>query len=148
MTDDDPRLEMIKSNAAFVIAELGPLSGFDFGLDRASVAWVEGFIERQRGAADGPESNIVSVLGSYLGEAIIAAAGGRWDETEQGNLGVRFDNGDWCFPFAKVAKQFAGGLEDGESILSFYNVSADIANRDGASALSGWGSNTSGNGSG
>ena len=127
MTEDDPRLAMIRGNAALVVDELGPISGldpFDYGPD--AVAWVDGYIERQRQRMDDPEavSSLVSVLGSYLGEAVIKAAGGAWDVHARDEIGVRFDNGDWCFPFSKVAKQFACGTADGgESILSFYNVS-------------------------
>jgi hypothetical protein len=127
MTEDDPRLAMIRANAALVVDELGPISGiagFDFGPE--SVAWVDGYIERQRQRMTDPNavSSLVSVLGSYLGEAIIQAAGGAWEVHERDEIGIRFDSGDWCFPFSKVAKQFACGTEDGgESILSFYNVS-------------------------
>jgi hypothetical protein len=127
MTEDDPRLAMIRGNAALVVDELGPISGvvpFDFGPE--SVAWVDGYIARQRQRMDDPNavSSLVSVLGSYLGEAVIKAAGGTWDVHERDEIGVQFDNGDWCFPFSKVAKQFAcGTAEGGESILSFYNVS-------------------------
>jgi hypothetical protein len=127
MTEDDPRLVMIRGNAALVVDELGPISGldpFDYGPD--SVAWVDGYIERQRQRMDDPEavSSLVSVLGSYLGEAVIKAAGGAWDVHARDEIGIRFENGDWCFPFSKVAKQFACGTADsGESILSFYNVS-------------------------
>lgn len=127
MTDDDPRLAMILGNSALVVEELGPISGLaGFGYGPESVAWVDGYIERQRQRMDDPDavSSLVSVLGSYLGEAIIKAAGGVWDVHERDEIGVRFDNGDWCFPFSKVAKQFAcGTAESGESILSFYNVS-------------------------
>ena len=118
---------MIRGNAALVLGELGPISGIeDFGLGPESVAWVDGYIERQRGRMDDANavSSLVSVLGSYLGEAIIKAAGGAWDVHERDEIGVRFDNGDWCFPFSKVAKQFAcASAEGGDSILSFYNVS-------------------------
>ncbi len=127
MTEDDPRLAMIRGNAALVVDELGPISGIDgFGYGQESVAWVDGYIARQRQRMDDPDavSSLVSVLGSYLGEAVIAAAGGAWDVHARDEIGVRFDNGDWCFPFSKVAKQFACGAADGgESILSFYNVS-------------------------
>jgi hypothetical protein len=127
MTEDDPRLAMIRGNAVLVVDELGPISGlqpFDYGPE--SVAWVDGYIERQRQRMDDPEavSSLVSVLGSYLGEAVIKAAGGAWDVHARDEIGIRFENGDWCFPFSKVAKQFACGTTDsGESILSFYNVS-------------------------
>ena len=132
MTLDAQRLEMIRANAQLVVAQLGPLSEMVFGYDQASVAWVEGFIERQR---DNPESDesgkarLGSVIACYVGEAIIAATGGAWDETENGALGVRFANGNWCFPFAKVSKQLESGLEAGESVLSFYNVSVTVLAR-------------------
>jgi len=127
MAIDAERLGMIRDNAAFAISELGELAGVDFGLNRESVAWAEGFIERQRELLKGEAGEgIINVLGCYLGEAIIAAApDGIWDEDAAGGLGVRFANGDMVFPFAKVAKQFGEGLSAGESILSFYNVSIE-----------------------
>jgi hypothetical protein len=129
MTEDDPRLAMIRGNAALVFHELGPIAGHEFGYGPESVAWVDGYIERQRRRLDDADavSSLVSVLGSYLGEAVIKAAGGAWDVHERDEIGIRFDNGDWCFPFSKVAKQFAcGTAEGGESILSFYNVSIGL----------------------
>jgi hypothetical protein len=124
---DEERLRQIRENAAFAVEEFGALTDAAFGLDRGSVAWVEGFIERQRlrYGADGAPGGIVSVIGSYLGEAIIAKAGGEWIEDDAGGLGVRFATGDTAYPFVKVQKQFDQGLEGGESILSFYNVSVD-----------------------
>lgn len=115
-------LAAIRANAEMAISELGGTSGLrGFGLNEKSVAWVEGFIERQRGADPGA---LISVLGSFLGEAIIANAGGAWMQSEQGP-GVRFPNNAMCFPFAKVAKQFADGRDEGESVLGFYRVAVD-----------------------
>ena len=127
MTVDPERLNRLRANASLAVEQLGAISGMEFGLDEASVAWVEGFIERQRAQHASGESTggLVNVLGSYLGEAIIAAADGRWDEDIDGNLGVAFPNGDMAYPFTKVAKQFEQGLEGGESILSFYKVSVN-----------------------
>ena len=127
----DPRFQAILDNALFAITEFGPLcEAHDFDYDQASVAWVEGFIERQRIrlAASGETAGdgIVSVIGSFLGEAIIAAAGGNWAVTADGDIGLQFENGAWCFPFTKVRKQFEHGLADAESILSFYNVSIEV----------------------
>jgi len=85
---------------------------------------------------EGSRTRIVSVLACYLGEAIIAEAGGHWDETEGGELGIRFDNNNCCFPLAKVAKQFAEGVDGGELFLSFYMVSTTIAARQGFDTLS------------
>jgi hypothetical protein len=115
-------LAAIRANAEMAVSELGGTSGMsDFGLNEKSVAWVEGFIERQRGSDPGA---LVSVLGSFLGEAIIARAGGAWMQNEQGP-GVRFANSAMCFPFAKVAKQFADGRDEGESVLGFYRVAVE-----------------------
>jgi hypothetical protein len=117
------QVRMIEANAALAVQELSALSETSFGFDEDSVAWVEGFIERQREQV-GPEasSGLVNVLGSYLGQAIIAATGAAWDTDDSGNLGIAFANGDMAYPFAKVGKQLAHGVEDGDSILSFYNV--------------------------
>jgi hypothetical protein len=117
------QVRMIEANAALVIDELSSLSQRSFGFDEESVAWVEGFIERQReGIGAEASSGLINVLGSYLGQAIIAATGAIWDTDDTGNLGIAFANGDMAYPFAKVGKQLAQGIEDGESILSFYNV--------------------------
>lgn len=129
MRAGDPRLTILRENAAVALREFKKVSGIEFGLDRESVAWVEGFIERQRSkyADENARGAIVSVLGSYLGEAIIKACpGAHWDTDEAGALGVAFDNGDWCYPFAKVDKQFDSGVAGGDSILGFYDTSVDL----------------------
>ncbi|HWT01384.1 MAG TPA: hypothetical protein VN256_14135 [Pyrinomonadaceae bacterium] len=125
----DELVELIKKNADLVVRELGPLSDVRFGFNRESVVWVEGFIERQRArpehdpaAVDG----LVDVLGSFLGECLIAAAGGEWRWSDgQQTWGVAFANDTHAFPFAKVHKQFANGIEGGDSIVGFYDVAVD-----------------------
>jgi len=127
---DEARLATIRTNADLVVRELAELNGGDFGLDAGSVAWLEGFIERQRSSDTADVSQgLVNVLGCYLGEAIIAAVlGAEWSEDAAGALGVLFPTGDMAFPFNKVEKQLSEGLENGESILSFYNTSVnDVA---------------------
>lgn len=123
---------LIKENAALAIRTLGPCSKLDFGLNAESVAWVEGFIERQRTRPDfdGPLADrLTDVLGSFLGECLIETYGGRW-ELIDGRWGVRLPNGIAAFPFSKVYKQLDEGLAGGESIASFYRVAGVIA-RDG-----------------
>ena len=68
--------EKIHANAELVIQSLGPISdlGERFGYNRESIAWVEGFIERQRSRPDiKPEEvqRLISILGSFLGECVI-----------------------------------------------------------------------------
>lgn len=117
-------LTRIKANTDLVVAQLGPHSGIAFGLNAESVAYVEGFIERQRVRADlssGSIDRLISVLGSFLGECIIASYGGEWREHE-GHWAVRFGNGMLAFPFAKVEKQFANGTAGGDGISGFYRI--------------------------
>lgn len=125
----DEQIEPIKKNSEFVIEQLGPLSGIAFGLNKASVEWVEGFIERQRSRPGfDPDNldNLVSVLGSFLGECLIAKAGGVWHwSDERSDWSVHFGGNNHAFPFARVRKLFLNGLEGGDSILSFYDVAVD-----------------------
>jgi hypothetical protein len=120
---EDARRQMkdeIKKNAELVIAQMNKLSGFDFGYDGRSVAWLDGYIERQRAREDITEElidGLVGVFGSYLGECVIACHGGHW-ENEAGQWRVNFDDRNAVCPFAKVRKQFQNGPED--SIKSFF----------------------------
>ena len=122
---DADRLAKIRANADFALEEFRGLAEKDIGFDVDSVAWVEGFVERARGryAEGGVPNGLVSVIGSYLGEAIIAETNGHWMEDDAGQLAVQFPNEDAVYPFAKVQKQFDEGVAQGESILSFYTVS-------------------------
>jgi hypothetical protein len=119
----------IRELAAWVVERFRPLSDVDFGLNRASVGWVEGFIERQRRCRppdEGVPEGLVNTLGAFLGECIAAAAGGAWEWDEQRqDWCIRFASGTGVFPFVKVGKQFANGLERGDSILGFYDVAVE-----------------------
>ncbi len=120
---------LIKENAALTIRTLRLCCPIDFGLNAESVVWVEGFIERQRARPDfdGPLADrLTDVLGSFLGECMIAAYGGRWAPID-GRWGVRLPNGSAAFPFTKVRKQLDEGLERGESVASFFHVFGMIA---------------------
>ncbi len=121
---DDERVAQIRANSSFAIEEFRSAAEKDIGLDAGSVAWVEGFVERarERYGASGAPSGLVSVIGSYLGEAIIAETNGHWAVDDEGRIGVQFPNEDAVYPFAKVQKQFDDGVAGGESILSFYTV--------------------------
>lgn len=123
--------DQIKANADLVITKLGPLSDIDFGLNRESVIWIESFIERQRQRDDIDLETIdglVEVLGSFLGECMVANYAGQWHEVN-GMWGVQLENEATAFPFNKVRKQFDNGIEGGDSIISFYEVSPLIAKR-------------------
>jgi len=107
--------EQIRANAEMTAALLGPLSHVDgFGYNAASVKWLEGFIERQRtrGLDDRAKTKLISNLGSYLGECVIARFGGAW-QLQDGMWGVAFDSGNAVFPFNKVGNQFENGTACG-----------------------------------
>ncbi len=115
--------------AALAVERLGPHSDVEFGLNRDSVAWVEGYIERER-ERRGPEGEVdgtVNVLGAFLGECIRAAAAADWlwDEFQQ-DWGLALAAGGRVFPMGKVYRQYHSGLASGESILSFYDVVVDF----------------------
>lgn len=122
---DNERLQKIRANTAFAIDEFRTAAEMEIGFDAYSVAWVEGFVERarERYAESGVPSGLVSVIGSYLGEAIIAETGGQWMQDDAGHIAVQFPNQDAVYPFGKVEKQFDQGVAGGESILSLYTVS-------------------------
>jgi len=113
---------MIKYNAELVVKQMRELSGIDFGYNAESVAWLEGYIERQRNRDDLEQETIdklVSVFGSYLGECSIKNYGGKW-ENKDGQWCICFDEQNLAYPFNKVEKQFENGIED--SIKSFFEV--------------------------
>ena len=115
--------EHIRANAEMVVRELRPLSGIDFGYTRESIEWVEGYVERLRNSGELVEvetkDKLISVFGSYLGECIVRQYGGVWTQQE-GVWCVAFSGDNMAFPFAKVAKQFDNGLEDG--IAGFFRL--------------------------
>ncbi|MEO3792996.1 hypothetical protein ABGB14_22505 [Nonomuraea sp. B10E15] len=122
---EEDELRLIQENVTLAIDRLGPLSDVDFGLNRESVEWVDGFIERQRSRPGfDPEQidGLVGVLGSFLGACVAAATDGHWRRTDDGAWGVLLPDGSMAFPFTKVRKQFRGGAEEGESIAGFYRI--------------------------
>jgi len=126
--DNEDGWQRISANVQLAMEKLGPLSGIDFGLNRESVAWVEGFVERQRERPDFDAARIdglVSVIGSFLGECVVVETGGRWQVGGDGNWGVLLPSGATAYPFAKTRKQFLNGLAEGDSIASFYSVVVD-----------------------
>ena len=124
----DGQIERIRQLAARVVIESEPISGIDFGFNRASVEWVEGDIERYRQGrtnSDAP-TDLVGLYGAFLGECITVATNAQWQwDSKTGAWGILFPNGTWAFPFAKVSKQFANGVEGGDSIAGFYDIAVE-----------------------
>jgi hypothetical protein len=128
-------LEQIRANAEMVMQDLGPLSGMgsEFGYNRASVQWLEGYIERLRASGKFRDEelieNLTAVLGSFLGECLARSYEGEW-RFENGGWGVWFRVGGAAFPFTKMMKQFRNGVEGGDSILNLFDVLPEVFKRD------------------
>lgn len=104
------------------IEQLRSVSRIDFGYNRESVKWLEGYIERIKkpGVFDeAAKGRLISMFGSFLGECIIHCYGGAWQQRD-GSWCVAFDEKNVAFPFGKVSKQFDNGLED--SVFGFFDV--------------------------
>ncbi|HLM01059.1 MAG TPA: hypothetical protein VK400_08370 [Pyrinomonadaceae bacterium] len=108
-------LEAIKANAVLVLKTFGQQN---LAYDEESVAWLDGYIERNRLNWDAQTGEkLANILGSFLGECIRLNFGGEWQMTEYG-LGIAFSDGNVTFPFTKIRKQIRNGSED--SIADFY----------------------------
>jgi hypothetical protein len=122
----DEQLRGIQANVDMVIEQLGPGSGIDFGLNRESVAWVDGFVERQRARLSPDEIGALpSVVGCFLGACLVEATDARWAHNDELGWGLAFPSENWAFPLAKAQKQFEEGEAD--SILSFYDTTLAMA---------------------
>jgi hypothetical protein len=119
--DLDDQLRGIQANVDMVIEQFSQDSGIDFGLNRESVAWIDGFVERQRARLSPDEFGALpSVVGCFLGACVIEATGARWAHNDEFGWGITFPSENWAFPIAKAQKQFDEG--ETESILSFYDT--------------------------
>jgi hypothetical protein len=101
----------------------GSLVDFPFGYDERSVAWLEDYIVRMRKRGDFftyHRQPLSSVYGCYLGEAMIARHGGWWNEDDQDDVLVLYEENIRFFPITKVRKLIDDGIEGGDSLLGFY----------------------------
>jgi hypothetical protein len=109
----------IKKNAQWVIDNFRPQSGLEgFGFDEESIAYLDTFIDRQGESFRANEKSldrIVSLIGAFLGEAIIATYGGHWQQNEA-RISLVVETGKnthFLQPFQKVHARITNGPEDG-----------------------------------
>ncbi len=116
---------LLRANAQLVIETFATEADIPFAFDSSSVEWLDEYINHIRTGSWSEEEIdlVVSNLGSYLGEAIVAAYGGEWAKDEHG-WHIRFNEKNRAYPFAKIAKQWENGPED--SIFSFYSSIAIV----------------------
>ncbi|PIR97987.1 MAG: hypothetical protein COT89_01920 [Candidatus Colwellbacteria bacterium CG10_big_fil_rev_8_21_14_0_10_42_22] len=93
--------------------------GVELDFDEKSILELDNLI--QKGWPDEPPiqiDNVILLIGSFLGEAIIKTLNGEWEETQQG-WGIRVKNAT-LMVFSKVKKRLLNGMEDS---ISFYYTS-------------------------
>ncbi|MEO0559803.1 MAG: hypothetical protein AAF170_16660 [Bacteroidota bacterium] len=122
-------LDRIHHNAELVQSVAHNHLGVEVGFDRAAVEWLDGYVTRQHDHGD-PDNvkGLVSALGSFLGECIVQTYGGEWVEDAH-DWGIRFDEQNAVFPYAKVEKHLRHGPED--SLLSFFDTIPVVFGRGG-----------------
>ncbi len=126
--------EAIAGNVRLLTGALTDLSGESLPPGRAGVAFLDGFINRQRNLGDEAERDkLADVAACYLGEALIAEIGGHWVHDPDDGLGVELAPKLVVFPFAKTTKHFAYGAVD--SVLSFFEVAELLAAEQRRAAL-------------
>jgi len=111
----------IRANAELVVRMFANETEFRFGYNRESVQWLDSYIEeiRKNNWTDEEFNQLVSNLGSFLGETMIKSFGGRWSLDQRG-WAIRWDDFNLAYPFIKVAKHLRNGETD--SIYSFFAV--------------------------
>ena len=112
-------IEIIRANAEHIISLAHKHLGRNIGYDQSGVEWLDAYIQTLHNDSNPESEELISVLGSYLGECIIHTFGGHWAEID-GTWGVQFDSRNAAFPFSKVAKQLDHGAED--SVLNFFTA--------------------------
>jgi hypothetical protein len=116
-------LDIIKNNAAAVVKMFSaPGQGATFGLTAQSVAALDNYIERTVNATttDATKQKLMNLIGSFLGECIVAKYGAEWTITKEGGPRLTLSAAGtlhFLDPFGKVAKRIQNGSEDN---LAFY----------------------------
>jgi hypothetical protein len=114
------------------VAHLREQGVADLAFDEGAIAWIDGYIERQRvhNAARVTDEEfrqgLSNSLGAVVGECIMATYGGTWRATEHG-WAVAFDEKNAAFPCTKVYKQLTNG--SGDSVLAFFQAIAALSRR-------------------
>ena len=120
--------EAMAGNVRLIAEAFTDLTGESLPPGRAGVVFLDGFIERQREHGDeARRTRLADMAGCYLGASLIAEVGGRWVQDPEYGLAVELAASFVAYPFAKAAKQFTNGHAAGDSVLSFFDISVELA---------------------
>jgi len=113
--------------AAELFARLSKDAGRELGYDEAGVEWADQYAAAVRPVESDDQLRVQSALvGSYLGEALIATYGGAWRE-DDGEWGVELADGRRAFPFRAAMAQLREGEE---SILELFRSFGTTGDRE------------------
>jgi hypothetical protein len=108
--------------AAELFVRLSHDAGRELGYDASGVEWADQYADAVRPVESEDQLRVQTALvGSYLGETLLAVHGGAWVE-EDGEWRVELADGRRAFPFRRAMEQ----LKDGEaSILALFRALGD-----------------------
>jgi hypothetical protein len=119
----NPMLALIKKNtAALVNMFSAPNQPATFGLNAQSIGVLEDYIGRNVNSSttDSTKEQLMNLIGSFLGECIVAKYGAQWSFEKEGGARLVLRAGGsvhFLDPFGKVAKRIQNGPEDN---IAFY----------------------------
>lgn len=115
--------------AAELFVRLSHDAGRELGYDASGVEWADQYADAVRPVESEDQLRVQTALvGSYLGETLLAVHGGAWVE-EDGEWRVELADGRRAFPFRRAMEQ----LKDGEaSILALFRALGDGGDGDAA----------------
>jgi len=129
----------LRKNAELVASVAQQQNGLIAKFDETGVRWLDGFIqtEHDRHKPDNHDG-LMSTLGAFLGECIMATYGGDWEEMND-TICVRFDPRNVTFPFVRVLKHLQNGKD--EAILPYFlNLPSIFVDRNGEGKADSFGS--------
>ena len=118
-------LRQIKNNAAAVVKMFSPPGqSAAFGLTAHSVAALDEYIGRTVNSATtgATKEKLMNLVGSFLGECIVANYGAKWTITDDGQVRMTLSpkkTVHFLDPFGKVAKRIQNGPED--SLAAYFS---------------------------
>lgn len=116
--------EQISTVAEAYIRRMNREHGVELTYDRASVEWVDAYVERLKLRTDlSSLHHLAGSVAAFLGECLLRLHPGQWLDLE-GEWAVHFADGCTAFPLLQVSEQFSG--TEGASMLSYYDEVAAV----------------------
>src|SRR4051794_27749603 len=116
LSETGPPIEEIRAAAEAFGVRLGAMAGEEVRRDSAGLEWAHAYVEALRGKTE--LRSLLIRLGGFLGECLIGAHGGEWEELDH-EWAVRLENGCLALPFYKAELHLTRGPQ--HSVLSYFD---------------------------